>query len=100
MPSNARKGVQRAAEVSETDKLGKGLGQLFQPKEKPHTPIVKSLEALGIEVRVMVVMIGDTPMNCLVIPAQELLVREYQLMSGVDANILLDDPTEKGASNG
>lgn len=48
-----------------------------------HKPIISALGDLGIEVRVMTVMIGEEPTDCLVIPTQELLMKEYEKMSGV-----------------
>lgn len=72
--------------------LGKGIeGLLGGDRAGRYTPVVKSLEALGIEPRVMAVAItgSDEPVDCLVIPAQELLIKEYAKMSGVDPNLLL-----------
>lgn len=48
----------------------------------PYTPIGKSLEALGLEPKVMDIMIGDEPVECLVIPLNELMQREWQHMGG------------------
>lgn len=96
MVNTPRKAVAEQPNAEAGNALGKGLGQLFQSKTQPHRPLIKTLGDLGIRVRVMPVMIGDEPVDCLVIPAQELLVKEYQLLSGIDANILLGDSTEKG----
>jgi hypothetical protein len=63
-----------------------------------YTPIMKALEQIGIEPKVMPVMIGDMPIDCVVIPAQELLVKEYAILSGVDPNLLLGDKTPPPAS--
>lgn len=67
-----------------------GLSSLFSGKPPTHMPILKALGNLGIEVRIKTVMIGEQPTDCVVIPTQELLVKEYALLSGVDPNILLD----------
>lgn len=83
-------------------KLGKGLGELIRGgagvRPGVHKPIVKALEELGIEIRLKPVMIGEETVDCLVIPAQELLIKEYQAMSGVDPNQLLGNtvPEPKG----
>ncbi len=61
---------------------GKGLAQLFQGKEKPYVPVTKSLEQIGLEPRIMDVMLGDQPVECFVIPAQELVYKEWQHMTG------------------
>jgi hypothetical protein len=79
----------------QAQELGRKLGGLFKGggTNARHKPIVKALEELGIDYKVMPVMIGDEPIDCVVIPAQELLVKEYAAMTGVDPNILLGDKT-------
>lgn len=85
--------------------IGSKIAQALKSKGgKPggnasYTPIMKALGQLGIEPRVMPVMIGDMPIDCLVIPAQELLVKEYAILSGVDPDLLLGDKTPPAASD-
>lgn len=49
-----------------------------------HEPIMKSLDKMGITVHFMPVMVGDEPTDCVVIPVSELIVKEYQYMTGVN----------------
>lgn len=60
------------------------LAKMFAPKQTPHKAIIKSLEDIGVRVRVMPVMLGDEATDCLVIPIQELIIKEYTQLSGVD----------------
>ena len=62
------------------------LGKLFSGRQNSHKPIVKALEDIGIEIRVMPVMIGDEPVDCIVIPAGELMHKEYEFITGVRFN--------------
>jgi hypothetical protein len=45
-----------------------------------YKPIIKALAEIGIEPNIMTVMIGDDPIDCLVIPTQELMTKEYKYM--------------------
>ena len=76
--------------------LGQALGKLLsnvgganRPAPNPganHRPIVKALEDIGMQLRVMPVMIGDETVDCIVIPAEELMRYEYQYITGVKFN--------------
>lgn len=76
--------------------LGQALGKLLsnvgganRPAPNPganHRPIVKALEDIGMQLRVMPVMIGDETVDCIVIPAEELMRNEYQYITGVKFN--------------
>jgi hypothetical protein len=68
--------VQAGAEI------GKGIASLFKGKEKPYTSILKSLDQIGLTPKIMDVLIGEEPVSCFVIPVQELVFKEWQLMSG------------------
>lgn len=61
--------------------LGGGSNRL-----KPYTAVMKSLEQIGLTPKIMDVMIGDDTKECLVVPMEELIYREWQYMSGVDAS--------------
>lgn len=70
-------------------KLLSGVGGANRPAPNPgaaHRPIVKALEDIGMEVRVMSVMIGGEPVDCIVIPAEDLMRSEYQYITGVKFN--------------
>ena len=76
--------------------LGQAIGKLLsnvgganRPAPNPganHRPIVKALEDIGMQLRVMPVMIGDETVDCIVIPAEELMRNEYQYITGVKFN--------------
>lgn len=85
-----------AANSEAANNLGQALGKLLsnvgganRPAPNPganHRPIVKALEDIGMEVIVKSVMIGDEPVDCIVIPAEELMRNEYQYITGVKFN--------------
>lgn len=58
------------------------LSTIMRPQEK--TPILKALAEMGVDVKYMTVMIGDIPIDSVVIPLQELMLKEYQYLSGVN----------------
>lgn len=69
--------------------LGKLLGGGNRPAPNPganHRPIVKALEDIGMKYKVMPVMIGEEPVDCIVIPAEEMMRLEYQYITGVTFN--------------
>lgn len=61
-----------------------GLASLFKGREAPYTSVLKSLEQIGLEPRMMDIMIGDEPVSCFVIPVQDLVFKEWQRMSGAN----------------
>ena len=70
-------------------KLLSGVGGANRPAPNPganHRPIVKALEDIGMKLTVMPVMIGDEPVDCIVIPAEDLMRMEYQYITGVKFN--------------
>lgn len=60
------------------------LAGMFKGRQAPHEPIVKSLEKIGLNPKVMPVTIGGEPVDCIVIPIELMMLKEYQYMSGVD----------------
>ena len=42
-----------------------------------HQPILKSLKDIGVKIRKMTVMIDDKPEECIVVPLQELMSKEW-----------------------
>jgi hypothetical protein len=56
--------------------------QMLAGKGQEYVPILKSLRQIGIEPKIMPVMIGDEPTDCLVIPQHELMLKEWSRMSG------------------
>lgn len=67
--------------AQQQEELKKKLSGLFN-REKPYTPIAKSLAAANIQPRVMFIDIGDTKVECLVIPVQEMIFKEWIHMTG------------------
>lgn len=61
--------------------VGKGLANLFKPKEEAYVPVLKSLEQIGLEPKMMQVLIGEDPVQCFVIPCQDLVYKEWQHMT-------------------
>ena len=49
-----------------------------------YVPVMKSLDAIKVDYKVIDVMLGDTPTECLVVPLQDLMYREWCHMSGQD----------------
>lgn len=58
-----------------------GLSKLFQARQAQYTPVLKSLEQIGLEPKLMQVMIGDQSVDCFVIPTQDLVYKEWQHMT-------------------
>jgi hypothetical protein len=50
--------------------------------EPEYVPIMKSLEAIHVNYKIIDVMLGDIPTECLVVPLQDLMYREWTHMSG------------------
>jgi hypothetical protein len=56
--------------------------EMLAGRGQEYVPILKSLKAIGIEPKVMTVMIGDEPTDCIVISQQELMSKEWARLSG------------------
>ena len=69
-------------EPEKKEQLGKGLQQLFKGREEKYMPVTRALEKIGLEPKLMDVMIGDETVQCFVIPCQELIYKEWQFMTG------------------
>jgi hypothetical protein len=50
--------------------------------EQEYTPVLKALKSIGVEPAIMTVMIKDEPIECVVIPVDELRNKEWLHMSG------------------
>jgi hypothetical protein len=90
--------VNHAEQAVDEQQRAKGLENLqkmFAGRKPAHVPILKSLETLGIPKRVITVMLGDEPTDCLVIPTQELIAKEYEVLSGFSVNELQPDEQEQ-----
>lgn len=60
------------------------LGNLFgggKSRQKPYMPVLEALETIGIEPKFMSVMIGDESVQCLVVPTQDLVYKEWQYLT-------------------
>lgn len=79
-------------------RVGEGLGGLFKGRQQPYTPITKSLEQIGIGVNIQPVMIGEDPVDCVVIPVNELIYKEWQHMTG--GNLIPQDEREDSEDDG
>lgn len=55
--------------------------QMLAGRGQEYVPILKSLRQIGIEPKIMPVTIGDEPVDCIVIPQQELMNKEWARMS-------------------
>lgn len=49
-----------------------------------YIPVIKRLQDIDVQVRVMDVMIGEEPTRCFVIVKQELQDKEYEELSGIN----------------
>lgn len=58
------------------------LMQMLAGRGQEYVPILKSLRQIGIEPRIMPVTLGDEPVDCLVIPQHELMLKEWARLSG------------------
>ena len=86
---------QRAQALSAIQKLSNVMGQQQQK------PILKLLREMGIEPKYMTVVVGDVPTDCVVIPKQELMSKEYAYLAGVpleqlEGNVSGETSTEVG----
>lgn len=63
--------------------IAKLIGNIFNRKPQ-YTSVIKSLEEIGIEPNIMPVMVPESsdPVECLVIPLQDLVFKEWQIMGG------------------
>lgn len=63
-------------------KAAGGLADLFKGKAQQYTPVTKSLDAIGLEPTMGMVDLGNGPEQCIVIPVQQLVFKEWQHMTG------------------
>lgn len=96
LPNPAERAAQQKEGAQALVDAGKQLLQGRQ-RQQPYQPIGKSLEAIGMEARIMDVMIGDEPVQCLVIPVDELMRKEWMRMGGGLANPQYIDSDEENA---
>jgi hypothetical protein len=85
MTNPAEKAVnaeQRRKAVESLTKVGEAFKNMRSTTKVDYTPIGKSLAAIGIEPKTMDIMIGDEPVECLVIPLNELVYKEWRHMGG------------------
>lgn len=57
--------------------------QLLMGNKQQEVSILKRLEQIGIQVRQVPVMLDEEPVDCIVIPVQELMTKEWAMMSGI-----------------
>jgi hypothetical protein len=63
------------------------IARLLKGAQPEYVPVSKSLEAIGIRPKIMDIMIGDDPTECMVIPLAELIRKEWEHMSGTKERI-------------
>ena len=51
-----------------------------------HKPVLKTLEELGVPVVNKTIEINGVDRNCIVIPVSDLLLREYEVLTGYNAS--------------
>lgn len=56
--------------------------QMLAGRGQEYVPVLKSLKQIGVKPKTMTVMVGDEPTDCIVIPVQELMSKEWAHMSG------------------
>jgi hypothetical protein len=80
-----RKPLTDAEAEAKKQEAGKGLKDLFgmggKPRKQAHTPVLTSLETIGLEPRLMQIMIGEEAVQCFVIPCQDLIFKEWSYMT-------------------
>jgi hypothetical protein len=83
LPANAKRGIPSAPGKDIPPEAMAKLGNLFKSRPQQYMPVLKSLETIDIEQRLMTLTIdGDVTVECLVIPLQELIFKEWRQMSG------------------
>lgn len=95
--------AERAARQKEAQQAIGNIADRFKKQPPAYVPIGKSLEAISMDVKIMDIMIGDEPVECLVIPVDELMRKEWIQMGGgfnnpnkIPANLpeVVDTPKE------
>jgi hypothetical protein len=82
MSNNTRPFQQGGTPTPEQMQAFAKLASIMRGSQKQeYTPVLKSLEAIGVEYKVIDVMLGDVPTECVVIPLQDLMYREWSHMS-------------------
>lgn len=101
--SNSEEGTRpdRAARrkpLEDAPKQGGGLSSLFGGgRLQNYTSVLKSLEQIGLEPKTMLLNIGDQTVDCIVIPIQDLVFKEWQYMSGSGYKII--QPQNEGTND-
>jgi hypothetical protein len=73
---------QQRQKTQKAQEATSGLANLFKNRPSAYVSVLKSLEDIGLEPKMMTVTIADEPVDCFVIPMQELIYKEWQRMSG------------------
>ena len=58
------------------------LARILKGGQQEYTPIMKALQAINVDYKIVDVMLGDEPTECLVIPLKDLMYREWCHISG------------------
>lgn len=63
-----------------------------------HKPVLKTLEELGVTVETRDIEINGEKKKCIVIPVADLLIKEYELMTGFNASTYMGNAVSKRAA--
>lgn len=98
-----RRGAQRkrplqdAAKSVDSQKAMGGLAELLKGKGPQYVPVTKSLEAIGLVPSIEMVSVGGAdPVQCMVIPVQELVFKEWQHMTKSNYGIVAVEENKDG----
>lgn len=67
----------------------------LKAQAEQHKPILKSLEELGVTVETRDIEINGEKKKCIVIPVGDLLIKEYELMTGFNASTYMGNAMNK-----
>lgn len=96
LPKNPAEAAVDREKADKTREAVSGLAKaLGGSRTTAYTPIGKSLEAIGLQPKRMFVTVGDEPVDCIVIPVEDLMRLEWLHMGG---GIPLDNQ-EKGTDD-
>jgi hypothetical protein len=83
MSNNTRPFQQGGSPTEEQMKAFAKLASIMKGSQKQeYIPVMKSLEAIQVDYKIIDVMLGDEPTECVVIPLKDLMYREWCHMSG------------------
>jgi hypothetical protein len=83
MANNTRPFQQGGSPTEEQMQAFAKLASIMKGSQKQeYIPVMKALEAIQVDYKIIDVMLGDEPTECVVIPLKDLMYREWCHMSG------------------